>query len=84
KKNISQKEGNLTISSDKVNITKQITIKAGVDEDSSSSSTKSKANLTIKTKTLELTNDLNISGFNKAEITAKNDSNLTIGKASSG
>ncbi|MEX4063248.1 filamentous hemagglutinin N-terminal domain-containing protein, partial [Haemophilus influenzae] len=84
--NISQKEGNLTISSDKVNITKQITIKAGVDEDSSgsSSSTKSNANLTIKTKTLELTNDLNISGFNKAEITAKNDSNLTIGKASSG
>ncbi|MEX4236771.1 adhesin, partial [Haemophilus influenzae] len=74
--NISQKEGNLTISSDKVNITNRITIKAGVDEESSgsSSSTKSNANLTIKTKTLELTNDLNISGFNKAEITAKNDS----------
>ncbi|HHF3374284.1 TPA: beta strand repeat-containing protein [Haemophilus influenzae] len=84
--NISQKEGNLTISSDKVNITNRITIKAGVDEESSgsSSSTKSNANLTIKTKTLELTNDLNISGFNKAEITAKNDSNLTIGKASGG
>lgn len=82
--NISQKEGNLTISSDKVNITKQITIKAGVDEDSSSSSTKSNANLTIKTKTLELTNDLNISGFNKAEITAKDNSDLTIGKASGG
>ncbi|MEX4117861.1 adhesin, partial [Haemophilus influenzae] len=84
--NISQKEGNLTISSDKVNITNRITIKAGVDEESSgsSSSTKSNANLTIKTKTLELTNDLNISGFNKAEITAKNDSDLTIGKASGG
>ncbi|WP_432750019.1 filamentous hemagglutinin N-terminal domain-containing protein [Haemophilus influenzae] len=82
--NISQKEGNLTISSDKVNITKQITIKAGVNEDSSgsSSSTKSNANLTIKTKTLELTNDLNISGFNKAEIVAKNGSDLTIGNGS--
>ncbi|HHX8230141.1 TPA: filamentous hemagglutinin N-terminal domain-containing protein, partial [Haemophilus influenzae] len=29
--NISQKEGNLTISSDKINITKQITIKKGID-----------------------------------------------------
>ncbi|HHF3791244.1 TPA: beta strand repeat-containing protein, partial [Haemophilus influenzae] len=77
--NISQKEGNLTISSDKVNITKHITIKAGVDGENSDS-----ANLTIKTKTLELTNDLNISGFNKAEITAKNGSDLTIGETNSG
>ncbi|WP_373421328.1 beta strand repeat-containing protein, partial [Haemophilus influenzae] len=82
--NISQKEGNLTISSDKVNITNRITIKAGVEEGGSSSSATNNANLTIKTKTLELTNDLNISGFNKAEITAKNGSDLTIGKASSG
>ncbi|MEX4262786.1 adhesin, partial [Haemophilus influenzae] len=82
--NISQKEGNLTISSDKVNITKQITIKAGVDEGGSDSSPASNANLTIKTKTLELTGDLNISGFNKAEITAKNGNDLTIGKASDG
>ncbi|BBE96804.1 adhesin [Haemophilus influenzae] len=82
--NISQKEGNLTISSDKVNITKQITIKAGVNGGNSDSDTENNANLTIKTKTLELTNDLNISGFNKAEITAKNGSDLTIGKASSG
>lgn len=82
--NISQKEGNLTISSDKVNITNRITIKAGVEEGGASSSATNNANLTIKTKTLELTNDLNISGFNKAEITAKNGSDLTIGKASSG
>ncbi|HHF4900011.1 TPA: beta strand repeat-containing protein, partial [Haemophilus influenzae] len=82
--NISQKEGNLTISSDKVNITKRITIKAGVEEGGSSSSATNNANLTIKTKTLELTNDLNISGFNKAEITAKDNSDLTIGKASGG
>lgn len=81
--NISQKEGNLTISSDKINITKQITIKAGVDGESSSSSTASDANLTIKTKELTLTDNLNISGFNKAEITAKDNSDLIIGKASS-
>nr|AAT27424.1 HmwA [Haemophilus influenzae] len=81
--NISQKEGNLTISSDKVNITKQITIKAGVDGESSSSSTASDANLTIKTKELTLTDNLNISGFNKAEITAKDGLDLIIGKASS-
>ncbi|CWX35843.1 HMW1A%2C high molecular weight adhesin 1 [Haemophilus influenzae] len=81
---ISQKEGNLTISSDKVNITKQITIKAGVDGENPDSNPENNANLTIETKTLELTGDLNISGFNKAEITAKNGSNLTIGKASSG
>ncbi|MCK9006270.1 adhesin, partial [Haemophilus influenzae] len=80
---ISQKEGNLTISSDKVNITKQITIKAGVNGENSDSGTKNNANLTIKTKTLELTNDLNISGFHKAEITAKDNSDLIIGKASS-
>ncbi|WP_432716144.1 filamentous hemagglutinin N-terminal domain-containing protein [Haemophilus influenzae] len=82
--NISQKKGNLTISSDKVNITKQITIKAGVNGEDSSSIAENNANLTIKTKTLELTGDLNISGFNKAEITAKDGSNLTIGKASDG
>ncbi|HHF4375855.1 TPA: beta strand repeat-containing protein [Haemophilus influenzae] len=82
--NISQKKGNLTISSDKINITKKITIKAGVDEGGSDSSPASNANLTIKTKTLELTGDLNISGFNKAEITAKNGNDLTIGKASDG
>ncbi|MEX4485584.1 adhesin, partial [Haemophilus influenzae] len=81
--NISQKEGNLTISSDKVNITKQITIKAGVDGESSSSSTASDANLTIKTKELTLTDNLNISGFNKAEITAKDNSDLTIGSSNS-
>ncbi|WP_048940900.1 beta strand repeat-containing protein, partial [Haemophilus influenzae] len=81
--NISQKEGNLTISSDKVNITKQITIKAGVNGENSDSGTENNANLTIKTKTLELTNDLNISGFHKAEITAKDNSDLIIGKASS-
>ncbi|CWX87720.1 Adhesin HMW2A [Haemophilus influenzae] len=82
--NISQKEGNLTISSDKVNITKQITIKAGVNGGNSDSGTENNANLTIKTKELKLTNDLNISGFNKAEITAKNGSDLTIGEASGG
>ncbi|MCK9657021.1 filamentous hemagglutinin N-terminal domain-containing protein [Haemophilus influenzae] len=82
--NISQKEGNLTISSDKVNITKQITIKAGVNGRNSDSGTENNANLTIKTKELKLTNDLNISGFNKAEITAKNGSDLTIGEASGG
>ncbi|KIP42418.1 filamentous hemagglutinin N-terminal domain-containing protein [Haemophilus influenzae] len=82
--NISQKEGNLTISSDKVNITKQITIKAGVNGGDSDSGTENNANLTIKTKELKLTNDLNISGFNKAEITAKNGSDLTIGEASGG
>ncbi|HHF4872403.1 TPA: filamentous hemagglutinin N-terminal domain-containing protein, partial [Haemophilus influenzae] len=81
--NISQKEGNLTISSDKVNITKQITIKAGVNGEDSDSNTENNANLTIKTKELKLTNDLNISGFNKAEITAKNGNDLTIGEASS-
>ncbi|HHF6506301.1 TPA: beta strand repeat-containing protein, partial [Haemophilus influenzae] len=77
--NISQKEGNLTISSDKVNITERITIKAGVNGDNSDSNEATSANLTIKTKELKLTNDLNISGFNKAEITAKDNSNLTIG-----
>ncbi|WP_163493053.1 two-partner secretion domain-containing protein, partial [Haemophilus influenzae] len=81
--NISQKEGNLTISSDKVNITKQITIKAGVDGGDSSPSATNNANLTIKTKELKLAQDLNISGFNKAEITAKDNSDLIIGKASS-
>ncbi|HHF4606184.1 TPA: beta strand repeat-containing protein, partial [Haemophilus influenzae] len=81
--NISQKEGNLTISSDKVNITKQITIKKGTNDDDSDSDTESNANLTIKTKELKLTNDLNISGFNKAEITAKGNNDLIIGKASS-
>ncbi|WP_105197825.1 two-partner secretion domain-containing protein [Haemophilus influenzae] len=82
--NISQKEGNLTISSDKVNIIKKITIKADVDGESSSSSTASDANLTIKTKELKLAGDLNISGFNKAEITAKDNSDLTIGETNSG
>ncbi|HHF1015649.1 TPA: filamentous hemagglutinin N-terminal domain-containing protein, partial [Haemophilus influenzae] len=81
--NISQKEGNLTISSDKINITKQITIKKGIDGEDSSSDATSNANLTIKTKELKLVNDLNISGFNKAEITAKNNGDLTIGDASS-
>lgn len=82
--NISQKEGNLTISSDKINITKQITIKAGVNGENSESDAESNANLTIKTKELKLVEDLNISGFNKAEITAKNGSDLTIGNASGG
>ncbi|WP_233759635.1 beta strand repeat-containing protein, partial [Haemophilus influenzae] len=81
--NISQKEGNLTISSDKVNITNQITIKAGTDENSSDSRAESRANLTIKTKELKLVNNLNISGFNKAEITAKDNSDLTIGSSNS-
>ncbi|WP_118807167.1 filamentous hemagglutinin N-terminal domain-containing protein, partial [Haemophilus influenzae] len=81
--NISQKEGNLTISSDKVNITKQITIKAGVDEESSVPSTESNANLTIKTKELKLAQNLNISGFDKAEIVAKDGVDLTIGDNSS-
>ncbi|MEX4191497.1 adhesin, partial [Haemophilus influenzae] len=82
--NISQKEGNLTISSDKVNITKRITIKAGVNRENSESDAENNANLTIKTKELKLVEDLNISGFNKAEITAKNGNDLTIGKASDG
>ncbi|PRJ07432.1 Heme/hemopexin-binding protein precursor [Haemophilus influenzae] len=82
--NISQKEGNLTISSDKVNIINQITIKAGVNGEGSSSSATNNANLTIKTKELKLAQDLNISGFNKAEITAKNGSDLTIGETNSG
>ncbi|WP_431655127.1 filamentous hemagglutinin N-terminal domain-containing protein [Haemophilus influenzae] len=81
--NISQKEGNLTISSDKVNITKQITIKAGVDEESSVPSTESNANLTINTKELKLAQNLNISGFDKAEIVAKDGVDLTIGDNSS-
>ena len=80
--NISQKEGNLTISSDKVNITKQITIKAGVNGGNSDSGTENNANLTIKTKELKLTNNLNISGFNKAEITAKDNNDLIIGETS--
>lgn len=80
--NISQKEGNLTISSDKVNITKQITIKAGVNGEDSSSSAENNANLTITTKELKLVEDLNISGFNKAEITAKGNNSLIIGKTS--
>ncbi|AXP55070.1 filamentous hemagglutinin N-terminal domain-containing protein [Haemophilus influenzae] len=82
--NISQKEGNLTISSDKVNITNQITIKKGVNGESSDSSTESQANLTIKTKELKLVNDLNISGFDKAEITAQNGRDLTIGNSNDG
>ncbi|HHF7291321.1 TPA: beta strand repeat-containing protein, partial [Haemophilus influenzae] len=81
--NISQKKGNLTISSDKVNITNQITIKAGVDGDNSDLDATNNANLTIKTKELKLTQDLNISGFNKAEITAKDGSDLTIGNTNS-
>ncbi|HHF1759636.1 TPA: filamentous hemagglutinin N-terminal domain-containing protein [Haemophilus influenzae] len=80
---ISQKQGNLTISSDKINITKQITIKKGVNEEDSGSGTTSNANLTIKTKELKLVNDLNISGFNKAEITAKDNSDLIIGNSNS-
>ncbi|WP_192881287.1 beta strand repeat-containing protein, partial [Haemophilus influenzae] len=79
--NISQKEGNLTISSDKVNITNQITIKAGVNGEGSSSSATNNANLTIKTKELKLAQDLNISGFNKAEITAKEGADLIIGNS---
>ncbi|HHF5056113.1 TPA: filamentous hemagglutinin N-terminal domain-containing protein, partial [Haemophilus influenzae] len=80
--NISQKEGNLTISSDKINITKQITIKKGVNGENSDSDTESQANLTIKTKELKLTEDLSISGFNKAEITAKGNNDLIIGETS--
>ncbi|HHF3944029.1 TPA: adhesin Hmw1A, partial [Haemophilus influenzae] len=80
---VSQKEGNLTISSDKINITKQITIKAGVDGENSDLDATNNANLTIKTKELKLTQDLNISGFNKAEITAKDGSDLTIGNTNS-
>ncbi|CAH0449293.1 filamentous hemagglutinin N-terminal domain-containing protein [Haemophilus influenzae] len=79
--NISQKEGNLTISSDKINITQQITIKKGIDGESSVPDVT--ANLTIKTKKLELTKDLNISGFNKAEIVAKDNSDLIIGNTGS-
>nr|AAA20524.1 adhesin [Haemophilus influenzae] len=82
--NISQKEGNLTISSDKINITKQITIKKGIDGEDSSSDATSNANLTIKTKELKLTEDLSISGFNKAEITAKDGRDLTIGNSNDG
>ncbi|HHF4231508.1 TPA: filamentous hemagglutinin N-terminal domain-containing protein [Haemophilus influenzae] len=82
--NISQKEGNLTISSDKINITKQITIKKGIDGENSDSDTESQANLTIKTKELKLTEDLSISGFNKAEITAKDGGDLTIGNSNDG
>ncbi|HHF4370574.1 TPA: beta strand repeat-containing protein, partial [Haemophilus influenzae] len=81
--NISQKEGNLTISSDKINITKRIEIKAGTDQGNSDSGVASNANLTIKTKELKLVNDLNISGFNKAEITAKDNSDLIIGNSNS-
>ncbi|HHV6579400.1 TPA: filamentous hemagglutinin N-terminal domain-containing protein, partial [Haemophilus influenzae] len=79
--NISQKQGNLTISSDKINITQQITIKKGIDGESSVPDVT--ANLTIKTKKLELTKDLNISGFNKAEIVAKDNSDLIIGNTGS-
>ncbi|HHF4908577.1 TPA: beta strand repeat-containing protein, partial [Haemophilus influenzae] len=77
--NISQKKGNLTISSDKINITKQITIKKGIVGEGSDSGGADTANLTIKTKELKLTQDLNISGFDKAEIKAKENGNLTIG-----
>nr|WP_275045307.1 adhesin [Haemophilus influenzae] len=77
--NISQKKGNLTISSDKINITKQIAIKKGVDGENSGSDAPNNANLTIKTKELKLTEDLNISSFDKAEITAKDGADLTIG-----
>ncbi|PRJ10898.1 two-partner secretion domain-containing protein [Haemophilus influenzae] len=79
--NISQKEGNLTISSDKINITKQITIKKGIDGENSDSDTESQANLTIKTKELKLAGDLNISNFNKAEVVAKGNNDLTIGNS---
>lgn len=81
--NISQKEGNLTISSDKINITKQITIKKGVNGEDSTSSETNNANLTIKTKELKLTGDLDISGFDKAEIVAKDNSDLIIGNTGS-
>ncbi|WP_105893461.1 beta strand repeat-containing protein, partial [Haemophilus influenzae] len=81
--NISQKEGNLTISSDKINITNQITINKGVNKEDPDSSTASNANLTIKTKELKLTENLNISGFDKAEITAKDNSDLTISSSNS-
>ncbi|HHF6413950.1 TPA: beta strand repeat-containing protein, partial [Haemophilus influenzae] len=77
--NISQKEGNLTISSDKINITKRIEIKADTDQGNSDSGVASNANLTIKTKELKLTENLNISGFDKAEIVAKENNNLIIG-----
>lgn len=76
---ISHKKGNLTISSDKINITKQIAIKKGVDGENSGSDAPNNANLTIKTKELKLTEDLNISSFDKAEITAKDGADLTIG-----
>ncbi|HHF7205333.1 TPA: filamentous hemagglutinin N-terminal domain-containing protein, partial [Haemophilus influenzae] len=79
--NISQKEGNLTISSDKINITKQITIKKGIDGENSDSDTESQANLTIKTKELKLAGDLNISNFDKAEVVAKGNNDLTIGNS---
>ncbi|BBE90149.1 adhesin [Haemophilus influenzae] len=79
--NISQKEGNLTISSDKINITNQITIKKDVNKEDSDSSPASNANLTIKTKELKLTENLNISGFDKAEITAKEGADLIIGNS---
>ncbi|MEX4567161.1 filamentous hemagglutinin N-terminal domain-containing protein, partial [Haemophilus influenzae] len=79
--NISQKEGNLTISSDKINITKQITIKKGIDRENSDSDTESQANLTIKTKELKLAGDLNISNFDKAEVVAKGNNDLTIGNS---
>ncbi|HHF4228700.1 TPA: filamentous hemagglutinin N-terminal domain-containing protein [Haemophilus influenzae] len=78
--NISQKEGNLTISSDKINITKQITIKKGIDVESSDSDVTT-ANLTIKTKELKLAGDLNISNFDKAEVVAKGNNDLTIGNS---
>ncbi|MCK9082369.1 filamentous hemagglutinin N-terminal domain-containing protein [Haemophilus influenzae] len=77
--NISQKKGNLTISSDKINITKQITIKKGIDVESSGSDVT--ANLTIKTKELKLAGDLNISNFDKAEVVAKGNNDLTIGNS---
>ncbi|BBE93644.1 beta strand repeat-containing protein [Haemophilus influenzae] len=77
--NISQKEGNLTISSDKINITKQITIKKDIDVKSSDSDVT--ANLTIKTKELKLAGDLNISNFDKAEVVAKGNNDLTIGNS---
>ncbi|MCK8944934.1 filamentous hemagglutinin N-terminal domain-containing protein [Haemophilus influenzae] len=82
--NISQQQGNLTISSDKINITTQITINKGVNGENSASSETNNANLTIKTKELKLAGDLNISGFNKAEITAKDGSDLTIGNSNDG
>lgn len=76
---ISQKEGNLTISSDKINITKQITIKKDIDVENSGSDVT--ANLTIKTKELKLAGDLNISNFDKAEVVAKGNNDLTIGNS---